>query len=178
MNALWYVVNTQARREGVAASNLRRQGYDIFLPVISKTVRHARSVRHVLEAYFPGYLFVRFDIDIQRWRPIENSIGVLRLIKAGTKPTAAPMGLVESLIERSGPDGLLRLESENLQPGQIIRITHGPFADSLAVVDRASGEERVRVLLTLLGQATAVSLARHDVVLAKDPPSDLGSTEP
>lgn len=172
MNELWYVVNTQARRERIAADNLRRQRYNVFLPVLSKTVRHARVVRSVHEAYFPGYLFVQLDISSQRWRPIESSVGVLRLIKAGTKPTAAPIGLVESLIDRSGPDGLLRLDPEYLQPGQVVRITHGPFADSLAIVDRASGEERVRVLLTLLGQATAVSLARHDVVLAKDPPSD------
>jgi transcriptional antiterminator RfaH len=172
MTKLWYVVNTQVRREAIASSNLRRQGYDVFLPVISKTVRHARKVRSVLEAYFPGYLFVRVDISSQRWRPIESSIGVLRLIKAGTEPTAAPAGLVESLIERSGLDGLLRLEDDGLQPGQVVRITQGPFADSLAVVDRASGEERVRVLLTLLGQATAVSLARHDVVLAKGPPKN------
>lgn len=172
MGELWYVVNTQARRERLAADNLRRQGYEVFLPTLSKTVRHARSVRTVLEAYFPGYLFVRLDVAAQRWRPIESSIGVLRLIKAGTNPTAAPIGLVESLIERSGPDGLLRLEPEGLKPGQVVRITQGPFSDSLAVVDRASGEERVRVLLLLLGQTTAVSLARKDVVLAGDQPDD------
>jgi transcriptional antiterminator RfaH len=162
------VVNTQARKERIAADNLRRQGYEVFLPVLSKTVRHARSVRLAFEAYFPGYLFVRFDLASQRWRPIESSVGVLRLIKAGNRPTPAPVGLVETLIERSGPDGLLRLEPEGLQPGQVVRITTGPFADSLAIVDRASGVERVRVLLTLLGQATAVSLARQDVVPGKD----------
>lgn len=172
LSGLWYVVNTQARRESVASDNLRRQGYEVFLPVLSKTVRHARSVRLALEAYFPGYLFVRLDMASQRWRPIESSVGVLRLIKAGTRPTPAPVGLVESLIERSGPEGLLRLEPEELQPGQVVRITKGPFADSLAVVDRASGAERVRVLLTLLGQATAVSLARQDVVPGKDSADD------
>jgi len=172
MSGLWYVVNTQARKERIASDNLRRQGYEVFLPVLSKAVRHARSVRLAFEAYFPGYLFVRFDIASQRWRPIESSTGVLRLIKAGTKPTPAPVGMVPALIERSGPDGLLRLEPEGLQPGQTVRITKGPFAESLAIVDRASGEERVRVLLTLLGQATAVSLARHDVMLANDRPSD------
>ena len=168
LSALWYVVNTQARKERIAADNLRRQGYEVFLPVLSKTVRHARSVRLAFEAYFPGYLFVRFDLASQRWRPIESSVGVLRLIKAGNRPTPAPVGLVETLIERSGPDGLLRLEPEGLQPGQVVRITTGPFADSLAIVDRASGVERDRVLLTLLGQATAVSLARQDVVPGKD----------
>jgi len=172
LSALWYVVNTQARKERIASDNLRRQGYEVFLPVLSKTVRHARSIRLAFEAYFPGYLFVRFDIASQRWRPIESSMGVLRLIKAGTRPTPAPVGLVESLIERSGPEGLLRLEPEELQPGQVVRITKGPFADSLAVVDRASGAERVRVLLTLLGQATAVSLARQDVVPGKDSADD------
>lgn len=172
MSELWYVVSTQARRERLAADNLRRQSYTVFLPTLSKTVRHARSVRTAQEAYFPGYLFVRLDVAIQRWRPIESSIGVLRLIKAGSKPTAAPVGLVESLIARSHSDGHLRLDVQDLQPGQVVRITQGPFAESLAVVDRSSGEERVRVLLALLGQTTAVSLARQDVVLASDQPED------
>ena len=137
----WYVVNTQATREHVAAAHLRRQGYDVFLPSTWRTIRHARKVTTVKSGYFPGYLFVSMDLARDRWRPIEGTVGVLRIIKGAERPLATPTGLVEMLLTATGPDGVLSLADPVTKPGQNVRITRGPFADQLAVVERSSGEE-------------------------------------
>ncbi len=162
----WYVVNTQATREHVAAAHLQRQGYLVFLPSTWRTVRHARKVRTVKASYFPGYLFVGLDLEFDRWRPIESTVGVLRIIKGADRPLAAPAGLVEALLEGTGPDGVLNLADPVTRPGQSVRITRGPFADQLAIVERSSGEDRVRVLLSVLGQQAPVEIVRHDLAVA------------
>ena len=162
----WYVVNTQATREHVAAAHLQRQGYRVFLPSTWRTIRHARKVTTVKAGYFPGYLFVSLDLDRDRWRPIEGTVGVLRIIKGADRPLAAPEGLVETLLEATGPDGVLNLADPVTRPGQNVRITRGPFADQLAVVERSSGEDRVRVLLSVLGQRTPVEIVRGDLAVA------------
>lgn len=162
----WYVVNTQAKRELVAANNLRRQNYEVFLPCTWRTVRHARKVTSVKAGYFPGYLFVLLDLDLDRWRPIESTVGVLRIIKGGDRPLATPDGLIQALLAATGPDGVLDLADPVTRPGQSVRITRGPFADQLAIVERSSGEDRVRVLLSVLGQQAPVDIVRYDLAVA------------
>lgn len=147
--ARWYLVHTQPRREFIAQDHLARQGYEVFLPSAWKTVRHARKLSTVKAAYFPGYLFVRFDTGTVRWRPIDGTRGVLRLVKAGNEPLAAPEGLVEALIDATDQDGIVRFEAQ-LKAGDGVRITSGPFADHFARVERLKGEERVQVLLALM----------------------------
>jgi transcription antitermination factor NusG len=53
-----------------------------------KTVRHARKVRAALGAYFPAYLFVRFDLTKDRWRSVNGTLGVSRLVGSENRPTA------------------------------------------------------------------------------------------
>ena len=159
------MVNTQATRETVAAAHLQRQGYQIFLPSTWRTIRHARKVTIVKAGYFPGYLFVALDLDLDRWRPIEGTVGVLRIIKGGVRPIAAPVGLVEALLAATGPDGVMELADPMTKPGQTVCITRGPLADQLAVVERSSGEDRVRVLLSFLGQQVRVNIERYALVV-------------
>jgi transcriptional antiterminator RfaH len=158
----WYLVNAQTGREALAVQHLTRQGYRPFLPTMRKTVRHARRIRDVSAAYFPGYLFVALDLATHRWRPIDSTVGVLRLVKAGERPLPAPPGLVEALIDATDDEGILTL-SQALKPGDQVRIVQGPFADRLAVVDSLRGEDRVRVLLDLMRQFTPVDLGRGDL---------------
>src|SRR5277367_4580277 len=79
----WFLVQTQAKREFGAALQLEAQEFRIFLPHVLKTVRHARKTRTIKAAAFPGYLFVALDIRRDRWRSINGTIGVSRLITGG-----------------------------------------------------------------------------------------------
>ncbi|WP_423416403.1 transcription termination/antitermination NusG family protein [Hyphomicrobium sp. B1] len=49
--------------------HLRNQGYEVYVPVLRKQIRHARQVREVLRPLFPGYLFARLTHSTMRWRP-------------------------------------------------------------------------------------------------------------
>lgn len=66
----WAVINTQPHREHIAVENLQRQDFIPYCPLIRRHLRHARRVTDVLRPLFPGYLFVRVNPDIERWRPI------------------------------------------------------------------------------------------------------------
>jgi len=51
------------------------------------------------------------------------------------------------------------LTFDGLQPGDPVRITHGPFAGYEAIFDmRLSGSERVQVLLQMLGRLVKVQV--------------------
>ncbi len=59
--AIWIAVNAHPNREQVAEHHLRNQGYEPYVPVMRKQIRHARQVRDVLRPLFPGYLFVHLS---------------------------------------------------------------------------------------------------------------------
>src|ERR1700755_204170 len=93
----WYVVQTQANGEFRAAENLRRQGFEVYLPRYLKRRRHARRVETVAAPLFPSYLFVAIDMATQRWLSIQSTVGVARLVCDGDRPAAVPPHVIETL---------------------------------------------------------------------------------
>jgi transcriptional antiterminator RfaH len=161
----WYVVKTLPRREIFAGQQLENQGFTVFLPKQVKTARHARRIRTSLAAFFPSYLFVRLDLEHQRWRSINGTYGVSHLVTQGERPVPAPVGVVEDLIAAADERGVM-VEGPWLEIGQQVRITHGPFVDQLAVIDRFSNSEGVRVLLEIMGAIVPVEAKREHLIAA------------
>lgn len=153
----WYVVRTQPHRETWAAQQLANQGYGTFLPRFWKNRRHARKFDTVLVPLFPRYLFVVLDLARDRWRSVNGTYGVERLLMRASEPEPVPHGLVEQLADAAEGDGVARLAAV-LQEGQTIRVTAGPFADLIGKLERLDDSGRVRVLLQIMGGKVPVLL--------------------
>lgn len=158
MASAWYVAETQTRGEAKAQRHLERQGFASFCPRFHKLRRHARRVDHVLMPVFPGYLFVRFDRQRDPWHAINGTLGVKRLVGVqNCRPQSMPEPAMEALISRCSGDVISGLFS-TLEPGQLVRMVAGPFANLLAQVEELDDQGRVRVLLDILGKSTLVKV--------------------
>jgi transcriptional antiterminator RfaH len=155
----WYVVHTLPHRELQAQLQLEAQGFRSFLPRQRKTVRHARKLRTVTAAFFPRYLFVALDLTRDRWRSVNGTFGVARLVTGEDYPLPVPVGLVEALIAACNADGHLQLAG-SLELGQPVRVLTGPFAALIGKIGRIDGGGRVQVLLQLLGGTVPVQIGR------------------
>lgn len=153
----WYAAATKPGQELIAARHLERQGFESFSPSLVKTVCHARRRMERRVALFPGYLFVRFDIENCAWRSVNGTLGIRSLVMAGDRPLPAPYGLVEGFIELSDKSGLMQTE---LQSGQRVEILSGPFANLVGTVERLDAKGRAHVLLHLLNGECAVAMDR------------------
>ena len=161
----WFVAQTLCHREKLARLHMGGQGLRSFLPSFHKTVRHARQLRNVIAPVFPGYIFVVLDPERDRWRSINGTFGVARLISAHDRPTPVPTGVVEALLATVDESGLVRLDG-GLQPGQKVRVVAGPFAQVLGVLERLDGKERVRVLLNIMGGQVPILTDRANLTAA------------
>lgn len=161
----WYAVHCQPHREHAAAAHLRNQDYHVFLPWQRKTRRHARRVERVLRPFFPSYLFLRLDPARDRWRAVNSTFGVVRMVMQGDKPAPAPVGVIETLRDCCDADDILEWQPA-LELGQAVRVTAGPFADLVGELQRLDGAKRVCVLLDLMGGTVPAWLPRSDVVPA------------
>ena len=147
----WYVVQTRPHQEQRAEVNLARQGYRAWLPLTERSRRRAKRFETGHAPLFPQYLFVDLDIGREPWRAINGTFGVKRLLADGPRPQALPGEFVAALREATGADGLSKPAPPELQPGDAVTITAGPFVECAAVVLRLAPRERVEVLLDVLG---------------------------
>jgi transcriptional antiterminator RfaH len=162
----WYVVRTQAQRERHAVQQLTNQGYRAFLPLHLKNRRHARKVETVSAPLFPRYLFTILDRTRDRWRSINGTLGVERLLMCAGEPQAVPQGLVENLMLAADQDGTVHFDYA-LRPGQMVKVAAGPFAELVGRLERLDDKGRVSVLLELMGGSVRVALPQ-DLVVPQD----------
>ena len=166
-SARWYVVQTQPNAESKAVAHLARQGFATYLPRFSKKRRHARRIETVAAPLFPRYLFVKIDMAAQRWRSIYSTIGVSTIVCAGDKPAPVAHEIVETLRQREGEDGLIKLHLRpKFHTGDKIRIVDGAFIDCLGLCEGMSDRDRVTILLDLLGRKVRVQVSAEDVAAA------------
>ena len=155
----WYAVHCQPHRETAAASHLANQGFTIFLPHREKTRRHARKIEKVRRPFFPGYLFIKLDVARERWRCVNSTFGVIRIVMQNEQPAPAPPGVIEALMTACDGNGILRWKGE-LAVGQKVRVIDGPLMELVGELDQLTDDDRVRVLLNIMGGKTRVVLPR------------------
>jgi transcriptional antiterminator RfaH len=155
----WYVVHTHAMAEETARTHLARQGFTAFLPQYLRRRRHARRTDWVRAPLFPRYLFVAMDIAQMRWRAVSSTIGVSRLLCHGDWPAPVPEGVVEEVMSQRDDDGLIRLATRiPFEKGQAIQVVSGALTDMVGRFECMSDEERVIMLLDLMGRPVKIKL--------------------
>ena len=145
-------------------SHLERQGFGTHCPRVARSRMVMKKPTVVREPLFPGYVFVELGPEA-RWRSINGTVGVLRLVTFSNRPASVPPGFVERLQQLADEDGQVAFE-EDLQPGDNVRVIGGPFDDLCGSLAGISSGERVVVLLQLLSGETRVTLPRAQLVSA------------
>lgn len=158
----WYVVSTQPQKEERAREHLGRQGFDVYLPRWRKRRSHARCIEWVAAPLFPRYLFVGFDIEVTRWRAINSTFGVSHLVCNGGMPLAMPSGIVEDIRAREATGGLIEIKPA-FRKGQQIVVGEGALLDQVGLFERMNDDERVTILLNLLGREVRVKVPIHSI---------------
>jgi transcriptional antiterminator RfaH len=158
-NPSWYVVRTHPHAEAKAVAHLERQGYSVYLPRYLKRRRHARRIEIVPAPLFPSYLFVMIDMFAQRWRSIQSTIGVSRLVCRGDEPAVLPAAVINELQNRHNHAGFVQFDLRpRFNPGDKVRVVDGAFATCLGLYEGMADRERVAILLDLLGRKVRVVL--------------------
>lgn len=163
----WYVVSTQPRAEFKALANLRNQGYRAYLPRYLKWRSHARRREQVPAPLFPRYLFVALDVTRDRWRSIRSTMGVCDLVAVGDRPAPVPPGVVEEILAQEDSRGYVTISRRTpFHKGAPLRVVDGAFADCVGLFEYEDDDERVIVLLELLGRQVRVRVPLTTVTTA------------
>lgn len=154
----WYAVFCKPRGEITAHLNLVNQGYQVYLPRLQSKRRKAGKWIDVSEPLFPRYLFVRPCDAGQSLSPVRSTLGVSGIVRFGTQPAVVSNELIDALRMREDPVSGACVTEEIFTPGGTVRFLEGPFAGLDAVFSKKSGDERVVVLLDVLGKTNSLKV--------------------
>jgi transcriptional antiterminator RfaH len=154
----WYVVHTKPRQESRALLNLERQGYECFLPTLTKKKLGRSSLALITEPLFARYLFISLDTDLssKSWSPIRSTLGVSKLVTFGSEPAQVHSLLIAQLKNQEA--NLSRQPQSPFKEGDRVTIREGAFAGLEAIYQMDDGEARAMVLIDLLHRPTRMTI--------------------
>ena len=103
----WHLIQFKPNSHRMAVLNLKRQGFETFLPLQEITRRKASRFAADLKPLFPGYMFVGVELVTAPWRKINSTIGVSRLVSFADNYKPLPLNLISSLMLRCDEEGKL-----------------------------------------------------------------------
>jgi len=164
----WFCLRTEGKREHLAALNLtQRAQVEAFAPRIRvRRERKAGGVDTVTEALFPGYIFARFSHPVQT-RHVVSTTGVLGVVSFGGQPPSVPDATITQLRSQAEPPSETPI-APVFNEGDWVRVAGGCFRGTEGKVRSSpAGQDRVLLLLSLLGHEVEVTLPAEQLLLSR-----------
>lgn len=164
----WYALRVKPHKERFVQQWLDTHEITLFYPHVQVQPKNPRAAKE--RPYFPGYLFVQADLDVLGDNAFAWLPGAVGLVSFGGEAAIVPDHLIYELRERVAQirrSGGLKLAE--LQQGDRVRITDGPFVGYEAIFDMTLPDrERVQVFLAFLSRyPQPVQLKVSDVTKVK-----------
>lgn len=151
----WFILQHKPNAHQIAKKNLNQQGFETFLPMYDSTSRKSSRFVSASQPLFPGYMFIAFNKANPEWHKINNTYGVSRLITFGNSLHSIPNTFIENLKKRCDFSDKLSSIKE-LKKGDQVKILKGPFANFIANVETHETNQRIWIMLDLMGRKTKV----------------------
>ena len=169
MSLRWYVVHAysgyekqvmRTLQERINRSDIEDQFGNIMVPTEEVVEMRDGKKRKSDRKFFPGYVLVQMEMNDDTWHLVKEAPRVLGFI-GGTTVKPAPISDAEA-------DAILQRVEEGVdqpkpkivfEPGEVVRVNDGPFADFNGVVEEVNYEKnRLRVSVLIFGRSTPVEL--------------------
>jgi transcriptional antiterminator NusG len=163
----WYAVQTYSGYEEAVARYLKQRVeslamsdkiFNILVPKEKKIRVKGGRRTTIEEKIYPGYVLVEMILTEDSWYVVRNTPRVTGFVGPdNTTPTPLSREEVDALLARS--DNHEEKMIIDLQVGDLVKITDGPFKDydgKIAEVNEEKGS--VKVLVPIFGRDTAVEL--------------------
>ena len=152
----WYLIQTKPQQESIATENLSNQGFEVFFP---KAIIKNKTV-----SLFPRYLFIRLDDKNQNWTPIRSTKGVSNFVRFGLSFAKVPDQIISMIRIQQQQTIEKMIDICSHQKGDYLEIQTGAFKGQQAIFQNYSAQDRVVVLLKLIGQQQEIELMEKEVI--------------
>lgn len=166
----WYVIHAYSNYENQVAERLRGmiaedpslqdKFGEVIVPTEEVVEMRGGQKRKSERKYFPGYVLVEMIHDDAAWHLVRDIPRVLGFI-GGTSDRPVPLTEkeVNRILQRMEEGEKKPTPKVLFEPGEVLRVIDGPFADFNGVVEDVNYEKsRLRVSVSIFGRSTPVEL--------------------
>ena len=169
MTMRWYVVHAysgfenkvkQALEERIKRAGMEEKFGDILVPTEEVVEMRDGQKRRSERKFFPGYVLVEMEMNDDTWHLVKDVPKVLGFI-GGRQDRPAPISKAEAdaILQRVQEGAEKPRPKVLFEPGEMVRVTEGPFNDFNGVVEEINYEKsRLRVAVSIFGRSTPVEL--------------------
>jgi transcriptional antiterminator NusG len=169
MSKRWYVVHAYSGFEATVKRSLEerieRAGVqelfgDILVPTEEVVEMRGGTQRRSERKFFPGYVLVQMEMTDEAWHLVKDVPKVMGFIGGtGDRPAPITDREADQILNRM-QDGVDKPKPKVLfEPGEIVRVTDGPFNDFSGSVEEVDYEKsRLKVSVSIFGRSTPVDL--------------------
>jgi len=165
----WYVVHAysnfehkvkESLKERIQRYGLEHKFGEILVPTEEVVEIREGQKRKSERKFFPGYVLVQMELDDETWHLVKEVPKVLGFI-GGSSDRPAPISdrEADAILQRVQEGAEKPRPKVLFEPGEVVRVTDGPFNDFNGTVEEVNYEKsKLRVGVQILGRTTPVEL--------------------
>ncbi|WP_022957089.1 transcription termination/antitermination protein NusG [Perlucidibaca piscinae] len=169
MSMRWFVVHAysgfekqvmRSLQERVRLAEMEDQFGEILVPT-EDVVEMKNGVKRKTERkFFPGYVLVQMEMNDATWHLVKECPKVLGFIGGkADKPAPITDREADIILNRMRTTTDAPRPKTLFEPGEVVRVNDGPFADFNGTVEEVNYEKnRLRVAVMIFGRSTPVEL--------------------
>jgi transcription termination/antitermination protein NusG len=182
----WYVVHTYSGYEQRVRDNLTNRVealeaddrvFEVVIPTEEVTEYKKGKKTTSQKKFLPGYVLVRMEMDDETWGIVRHTPNVTGFVgSSGSKPVPLPLREVATTL-KIPEKAIEQVEAEaaaaeperpqmeiDLEVGETIRVTSGPFADFTGTISEINLDQaKLKVLVSVFGRETPLELPFDNV---------------
>ncbi len=147
----WYVVHAysgfeknvaRALKERIGLSKLEEYFGQVLVPTEEVVEMRAGQKRRSERKFFPGYVLVEMELNDETWHLVKETPRVMGFI-GGKADRPAPLteNEAKAILDRVESGGDKATPKTIYEPGELVRVTDGPFNDFNGVVESVNYEK-------------------------------------
>jgi len=169
MSKRWFVVHAysgfekqvmRSLTERVRLAGMEERFGEILVPT-EEVVEMKNGVKRKTERkFFPGYVLVQMEMSEETWHLVKECPKVMGFIGGkADKPAPISDREAEAILNRVRTTVDAPRPKTLFEPGEMVRVCDGPFADFNGTVEEVNYEKsRLRVAVMIFGRSTPVEL--------------------
>ncbi|WP_432404533.1 transcription termination/antitermination protein NusG [Wukongibacter sp. M2B1] len=158
----WYVAHTYSGHEKKVKANIEKivenRGmedviHEVVVPTEEKVEIKNGKKKVKQKKIFPGYVIVKMIMNDESWYVVRNTRGVTGFVG----PASKPVPLTDEEVQWMGIED--KLPSINVEVGETVKVTSGPFENFIGEVKGINNERQtLKVSISMFGRETPVEL--------------------
>lgn len=165
----WYVIQTfsgfesrvtQSLKEYIKLNNMEDKFGEIMVPTEEVMEIRGGFRRKSERKFFPGYILIQMSMEDNTWHLVRSVPRVMGFI-GGTsdRPTPISEQDINEITNRLQKIGDKPRPKILFEPGEVVRVSDGPFVDFNGVVEEVDYEKsRLKLSVSIFSRATPVEL--------------------